>query len=276
MSTVVTSLRVFEEIARRQPVRQAAIAFHAGISPATVHRAVQALYEAGWILPTDGIAKLPRGRPAETSEHAWVVSSRISALLGNRYAHLLSAARPVIDHVREMCNESVSLSVLEGNDVVIIDHLDSEEPLRVVAAIGYRVPAHTAAVGKAILARLPTYQQELFINRQLQTFTESTITDPDQFRAELEEVRRRGYATMKGEYDSSISSVGAAVLNDRDEPIAGVGISGPTERYSLPFDFEDLGELAVDAAENISGILAGRVDPALFPTRRDSSASRSR
>jgi DNA-binding IclR family transcriptional regulator len=243
MKSVVNSLRIFEEIARRQPVNLTTLAAVTALPYATVHRSVYALRQAGWV------------RPDALSPKSWRVSGRAESLFGRPSSQLIDVARPILTVLRDNTNESVSLSVLDGNDIEIVFHLDGNQSLRVVNVVGVRAPAHASAVGKSLIALLPAATRRTIAGGGLRTYTETTITDPDAFLEELEAVRVNGYAVMLGEWEPTVSSVAAAVTGPANVPIAGIGVSGPTERFT-DRTIKEIAQQVCTAASSITERLA--------------------
>ena len=98
---------------------------------------------------------------------------------------LHAAAGPVLAQLREQTGESSQVGVLDGDEVVYVDRLESAYSLRLFTETGRRVPAHGTSSGKVLLAHLTEPAREAFLARPLPRLTPHTITDPDALRAEL-------------------------------------------------------------------------------------------
>jgi DNA-binding IclR family transcriptional regulator len=85
--------------------------------------------------------------------------------------------------------------------------------------------AHALALGKVVLAMAPPEVVERYVRAGMRRFTAHTITDPDALRDELREVRRRGYAADREEFDDDFCCIAAAVLDPRGRFLAAIGIS---------------------------------------------------
>jgi DNA-binding IclR family transcriptional regulator len=101
-------------------------------------------------------------------------------------------------------DETCHLVVYDSPDVVYIDKVENEQTVRMASRIGSRVPAYRTAVGKAILAWLGEDALQPVIDAGMPPITERTTTDPGQLRAELERVRRRGYAVDDRENEPEV------------------------------------------------------------------------
>ncbi len=102
-----------------------------------------------------------------------------------------------------------------------------------MANAGTRAVAYRTALGKAMLAHLSAERRNAVIESLVfQAFTPKTITSPEWFRAELEKIRKRGYAIDDEESVLGVRCLAAPVLNAEQEPIAALSISGPTARMT--------------------------------------------
>ncbi len=96
--------------------------------------------------------------------------------------------------------------------------------------MGQRIPLHATSNGKVLLAHAPAALCEEVIAAGLPVLTDRTVTDPGRLRAELAEVRLRGYATAMDELEDGLSAVAAPVLGADGSVIASLSASGPTFR----------------------------------------------
>jgi DNA-binding IclR family transcriptional regulator len=164
-------------------------------------------------------------------------------------------ADPVLQELRDAINESVNLAVRDGLEVVYIQRLLGASGLGIRAEVGRRERIYTTALGKALLAWLPTAeQQHAAAHIPWEPITNYTITDPDAFLAELQAVRRRGYAIDDQENELGGRCIAAPIFDYDEKPVAAVSISVPLQRLpdsALPA----LGEQVWVAARRISMLL---------------------
>ena len=156
--------------------------------------------------------------------------------------------------MRAETGETVHLTVPDGPRAVLIERLETSNPVRVVLALGSSAPLHGSSNGKAILARLSASEAEAVLSEGLPRYTDNTIVDWEQLMAELAEIRRRGYATNNGEWRADIAAVAAAIVARGGRPVASLSISTPVSR--MPPDLSSrYGSLVSAAACRVSAAL---------------------
>jgi IclR family transcriptional regulator, acetate operon repressor len=245
MESVRLALSLLENIAATGPIGVSALARKLREPKTTVHRSLQSLHAAGWIRSLDPSAEHGRQR-------LWTLSPKLLSL-GQRAGNprLRDTALPIMEELRSKTRETIHLMVPEDRVVVLIERLDSPQPLRIVRPLGGRTLLHVASNGKAVLAHLSVKEQDAYLARPLKATTQYTITDSNKLRAELDRVRKNGYAVSLGELDVCVRAVAAPILSPSGAPIGAISISCPAQR--LPDDrVARYGALVRSAAEEIS------------------------
>lgn len=143
-------------------------------------------------------------------------------------------ARAVMAHVQAQSSQVVHLATLDGGQIRYVDKLEAQGAPRVEASrVGGRLPAHCTAVGKVLLAQLPAPEIEEIVDCQgLQRFTARTIVTPGALAAELEEVRRQGFARDRGEVEEQLACLAAPIYDTTGRAIAAISISAPAARMA--------------------------------------------
>ena len=137
---------------------------------------------------------------------------------------------PEIAALSAKLQETVDLSVLEGNVVRFIDQIGSPRLLRAVSSVGATFPLHLSANGKAVLAALPEDEALALLPATLEPNTEASITSRAALLRELDEVRERGYAYDREEHHEGITAIGVA-LRDPLGPLVAISVPIPTQRF---------------------------------------------
>jgi IclR family acetate operon transcriptional repressor len=243
MRVVRTALRVLESVSELQPVGVSAIARATGVPKSSVQRCLVSLREAGWI-------SSPPGDPQR-----WALTGRALTvgLRGSAEHGLREAALAVMQELREATRETVHLAGFSPDPpaLVVIDRLDSPEPVRTWVRLGTPVPLHASGSGRAVLSRLPEAEVRSMLGDRLERFSEQTITDPDVLVAELRAVRERGYAVADRSWRAGVGAVAAAVVDAAGRPAGALAVSVPQQRFDAA-RARELGPLAVAAAARVS------------------------
>ena len=113
----------------------------------------------------------------------------------------------------------------------ILEQVLSTQPLKVMVDPGHNFALHTAAPAKAILSYMNQEDKRKIIDTITYTrFNENTIITKRQFVKNLEEARKKGYATDMAEEIINLHCVACPIFNHKPEPIASIWITGPAER----------------------------------------------
>jgi len=146
---------------------------------------------------------------------------------------LRTVALPLMEDLRRITSETVSLYLLDGNERLCVERMESRHTLRMVSRVGHRLPLHAGSAGKAILAFLaPERIEEILRVTELKPLTLHTLADPVALQAELAKTRQQGYAVSHGEWIVEASGVAAPVFRKGAEVIGSLSISGPSSRFT--------------------------------------------
>jgi IclR family transcriptional regulator, acetate operon repressor len=189
-----------------------------GLPLATIHRLVRTLVDLGYV----------RQEPSRQ----YSLGPRLMRLADSSTKRVGTLAHPAMSRVVEALGESVNLAVLDGEEIVYVAQVQpSQNFMRMFTEVGRRAKPHTTAVGKAILAAEPDREVLDLLNRTgMPRRTEHTITTPEDFLADLQRVRERGYAVDDGEQELGVRCV-AVVVPDAPRAMA-LSMSGPLTRMS--------------------------------------------
>ncbi|MER5224977.1 IclR family transcriptional regulator [Streptomyces flaveus] len=242
MKSVTRSLRILEAVAQHQPVTVGELTKLFGLPKSTVQRTLVTLNEAGWL----------RANRKDTTR--WEVGARVLAVrpAALQGSSLFAAAREPMLRLRDAVNETVHLCVPDAlHSMVVVDRVDSDQAVRTFHTIGDTSPLHATATGHAVLAHLPKADVDEIVTRGLESYSDSTPTEPAQLRAELRRVRTDGYAVNRNQYLPGVCAIAAPVLDEDGSPLASVVVSMPDSRYD-PDRLPELGRLVADTAAEIT------------------------
>jgi len=156
-------------------------------------------------------------------------------ILGNRYLsiHTLEkVGHSYLEKVVKEFGESVSISIMDKMESVVIDKLDGVHSIRVVGQIGKRNPLHCSGSGKVFLGCMEPEERRNIIQAisPLKVFTPYTITDPDKLFENVSLVRKLGYIYDDEEIHLGQICISAPIYNCFNKVCAAMTVSGPKER----------------------------------------------
>jgi len=191
-----------------------------GIPKPTLHRMLQQLESSG-IIQRDGDNRHYSSglRLRHLAEKILLNSTTHSA----RHNVLLQLA----DEVGESCN----LTAIAGNEVIYVDRVETQAPLRFCLQSGSRVPVHCSATGKLFLSGMSKSQRKRLLgSTPLTQYTEKTITDIDALEAEIEKAKQTGYAIDNEEYLPGLFCVAVIIPRAGGQSNLSLAIQAPIMR----------------------------------------------
>ena len=206
-----------------EPLSLSGLVERTGLPKTTVHRLVSVLVERGWAKETGrgyGLGYLPL-RAAASLE---------------RSLDIRQEALPFLTKLRDELDETVHLATLDQEFRVvylekIVPQVQAVGLMR--SRVGSTAPAYATGGGQGHAGLLvgartvPVFPQVRFV-----AYTERTITDPKALEADLDQVRRRGYAICDEEHEAGVACIAAAIRGRRGEPVAAISLSGPADRMA--------------------------------------------
>ncbi|MGO8960258.1 MAG: IclR family transcriptional regulator [Streptosporangiaceae bacterium] len=167
---------------------------------------------------------------------------------------LVRRARPLLDDLARQFGESVTLAVAKRFNLVYVEQVDPPGVV-VPSWLNKPLPLHATSGGKVFLAWLRADERAAILPKELQRYTDRTITDREDLGRELDAARRVGYALCIREYEEFSSGVSAAVLNSHQYPMAVVNVWGPAPRNPAR-RLHEIGRHAAATAESIRALIA--------------------
>jgi DNA-binding IclR family transcriptional regulator len=196
------------------------LARRSGLALSTTHRLVAELEQWG------ALARRADGQ-YEVGRRLWQLG-----VLAPVHRELRDVALPYLQDVLAVTGENVHLAVRDDLAALYVERIHSQRAVPVVSATGARLPLHATGVGKVLLAEAPA----VVLSRVLQDLTAvtpHTVTDPARLRAQLAEVRRRGYARTLDEMTVGTASLAVPVRDDAGRTQAALGVVLDSSRRGL-------------------------------------------
>lgn len=217
-----------------------------GLPRSTVHRILDQMIRLRWLAHAAGGYRLGL-RPLE-----------LGGLAGDHH-EIRDAVNPVLHELCLRTGLVGHLAVLDGHDVVYLAKVGGRNSAKVPTRLGGRRPAHSTALGKAILAGVEPAVVDAAFHAHLPKLTPRTIGDSATLRRELALIRQRhGVALDNQESVPGISCIAAPIVGRHarahgfhQAPVAAISLCAPTG--TLPT--ERLGRVIVEAAHEAARML---------------------
>ena len=200
------------------------IARAAGLPVPTAHRICAALTGRRYLARDEQTRRFRLG-PA-----ALDLGERARAVLDLR-----RAALPVLRRLARETDETALLTIPNGerDRSVCLERVESSQPLRLSVEPGRRLPLHAGASQKALLAFLGEEEIERVLAAPLERVCRATLTDAEALRANLAEVRERGWAISFEETNVGVWGVAVPLLDEHGEAVTALGLAGPSARLAV-------------------------------------------
>lgn len=156
--------------------------------------------------------------------------------LGYSFLASFPASELAVPHLEDLSGklqESSSMAVLDGADIVYVARVPANRVMTVSIGLGTRFPAYRTSMGRVLMAELPPEDVErIWETSERSGPTERTVTQLRGFHARLAEVRSCGWAMVDQELEMGVRSIAAPVRNRRGETIAAINVSTHVSRTS--------------------------------------------
>jgi DNA-binding IclR family transcriptional regulator len=211
-----------------------------GIDRSAVSRILAQLEQLGWVEQTG-----ERG--------VYTAGSRLFSLVAvlRDRDSLWNAARPVLQDLVDVYNESCYLAVRQHHRLVFRDKIDCDQPIRYVLELGKPFRLTTGAAGTAILAGMPASEVELVFAEGLERHTPNSIVEVADYRATLERDRELGYSLSRGRWVRNGAGIAAPFFDAAGSCLGAVTMSLPGDRLEL-LPLENVGHAVLDGARRLS------------------------
>ncbi len=191
------------------------------LNKSTVHRLLNSLIHMGYVKQNEENGK-------------YELTMKLVDLAGRlmEKKDVVQIVRPHLRRLMELSGETVHFVERDGADAVYIDKVEAfSNTVQMVSHIGSRLPMYCSGVGKAIAAELnPEEAEEVWRSSRILRRTPYTITDYEEFRRNLEEVRERGYALDNEENETGVRCVAASLRDYSGRVRYAFSISAPVHR----------------------------------------------
>ena len=145
-----------------------------------------------------------------------------------------TAAQPILEHLSHILNESCSIALLDGVDIVYVARANITRIMAIDLGVGTRLPAFCTSMGRVLLANLAPDDLEAVLPKiEFTRYTEKTITSVEKLRQALTVVCREGYAIIDQELELGLRSMAVPVRSSTGRVVAAINVGAHGQRVSL-------------------------------------------
>lgn len=237
-------LDAMEFLAEQGEAKLVDFADRLGVSRATAFRVLTTLQRRGYV---DHVR----------ANHVYRLGPQMRALAARSgSSSVIRLAALAMTDLRGLTGETVNLALLRRGVIAYVAIFEGVHALRMSAKVGDRVPAHSTAIGKAILAMLPQPERDGLLGAEpYHPFTKRTITRRQRLDLELAGTLERGFAIDDEESEVGAACLAAPILGSDGYPLGAISVSGLAARIPVR-DRPRLGATVQGKCEEITVALA--------------------
>ncbi|WP_181684846.1 IclR family transcriptional regulator [Halorhabdus salina] len=240
VKTARTSFSIVEAIAELDGAGISELSRYLDRSKGGIHKHVHTLADLGYLVEDNGTYRLSLG--------FWTLGTDVrDRLVPEQVQSLIDDLAASIGHVVTL------VSYESATAAVVYSKAPATASVRPFGE-GDSLPLHATAGGKAILAYLPESECDAVLESDLEAYTEATLTDRDDLRAALENVRQQRLAREKGEYDPAVECVAAPIVDSDGYPRGSIVVTSGTEQL-LDGNIEEDASLIVSASKSLENTM---------------------
>jgi DNA-binding IclR family transcriptional regulator len=223
-SAVQRSFRLMQVLAQADgAVPLADLADQVDLPRPSAHRLLQQMEEVGFV------RRDLSGR-GYTVGPAWLRLAVEALGAAARRPPIRDLMRQLVDEVKESCN----LGIVDDHEVLYLERVECDWPLRMQLSAGSRVPLHCTAAGKLLLAAMPLARRTRLLSMlKLDRHTDNTIVTPEALEAECAAIRERGFSVNAEEYHRGLIGIAVPVRRADGAVVAALSIHAPIFRMSV-------------------------------------------
>lgn len=218
------ALRILEVVSKHgRPIALSEITEQLNIPKGTAHRLCAQLITMGFL-----------ARDVDARSYGIGHALRHLALSALNHRSIQGLRHQVLIELVKQVEETCNFTTLDGAEVLYLDRVESQWPLRLILDVGSHVPLHCTASGKMLLAHLPVKEfSRILPHLKLQARTPSTITTLVELENECRDIRKLGYSTDREEFIAGLIAVAVPVHDSHGDVRAVVAMHAPTARMSI-------------------------------------------
>jgi DNA-binding IclR family transcriptional regulator len=210
-----------------------------GLHKSTVHRLLASLESKGFVV------RDPETEKYRLGFRIWELAASFDQADNPALLFL-----PEMEKLRDAIGETVTLYIRDGMERVRIQAVQSKQAIRRVAEVGARLPLYVGASSKVLLAFADDDVRESVLNDPKWP----SSVDRQLYLAQIEEIRRVGYATSVEEREPGAAAVAAPIISRSGKLAAALSVSGPSNRLTIQ-QMKEIAPKVMEAARTMGKML---------------------
>lgn len=241
LSSVRNALRMLKSFSMEEPEKRVSdLSESLGLNKSTVSRTMATLASEGFVF-----------KNPETNKYRLGLSIVSLSGIVNNNTDIYKESLPVLNKLVESCGETAHISVLDNYEVIYLQKVECNHPVRFLTHVGKRNPLYCTSAGKVLLAYAKDDVVETVIENGLKAFTKNTITDPDQLRKHLKKIKQDGYAYSFEELSEGVNSIATPIYDYNGNVVSALSVVGPKQRIDNQ-KLKAITQQTVNASKEIS------------------------
>lgn len=166
--------------------------------------------------------------------------------------NLTDLTQPIVEELSRQLNESCSLAVLDGHDIVYVVRVPVRRIMTVSLGVGARLPAFCASLGRVLLSQLTPGELKAWLAElKPEKFTPHTLLQKERIRAAIEQARVQGYSYVEQELELGLCSLAVPIRDPQGRIMAALNVSTPYRPQVAAYAQKELLPALLKAARRI-------------------------
>lgn len=218
--SVIKAFRLIELLSEKAEMSITELGSTLGLNKGAVFRFISTLKSIGYI------EQNPINEKYYLTIRLFGIGSRVMTRLNE-----VQEAHTVMEQLAQKTNETVHLAMLNNDNVVYLDKIDSKHALRIFSRVGNQAPCYCTGLGKVLLAWFSDKEiNKIVKEKKMIKFTDTTITSLAALKKEFQKIRKQGYAIDNQEHEKGIQCIAVPIRNREKIIIAAISITWPETR----------------------------------------------
>ncbi len=147
---------------------------------------------------------------------------------------LIAAAQPVLEQLAQRVQESCSMSVMDGLDIVYVLRIPTKRIMKISLGVGTRLPAWATSMGRVLLGNCTEAELDnYFAQITPEALTDYTVTDKKKLKHIVQETKKQGWSTVNQELELGLCSAAVPILNAQGKIVAAINIGTPSTSSAM-------------------------------------------